>query len=357
MKVLLLSRYGVQGASSRMRFYQYLPWLSSAGIECVAAPLITDNALTKKYGSGGYGANRLLHAYRQRIAALLKRHRFDLVWVEKEALPWLPAWCERVLLKGVPYVLDFDDAIFHNYDRHRLALVRGLFGHRIDRVMAGARLVVAGNSYLAQRAAAAAAPWVELLPTVVDIERYAVPDDRLLPMRDGKPRIVWIGSPSTARYLDLLAEPLAELAKERPFALRVIGGGNLSMPGVDVEVQPWSADTEVAAIADCDVGVMPLIDSPWEQGKCAYKLIQYMACGLPTVASPVGANCEVVVEGETGLMAATPDEWVRNLRLLLGNRELRQRLGAAGKKRVEAQYSLQCAAPRLVRMLQKAGGQ
>jgi len=340
-----------------MRFYQYLPWLSSAGIECVAVPLITDNALTNKYGSGGYGVNGLLRAYQLRIGALLKRHRFDLVWIEKEALPWLPAWFERVLLEGVPYVLDFDDAIFHNYDRHRSALVRRFFGHRIDRVMAGARLVVAGNSYLAQRAAAAAAPWVELLPTVVDMERYVASEDRLLPVRDGKPRIVWIGSPSTARYLDLLAEPLAALAKERPFALRVIGGGSLLMPGVDVEVQPWSIDTEAESIAGCDVGVMPLIDSPWEQGKCAYKLIQYMACGLPTVASPVGANREVVVEGETGLLAATPEEWVRSLRLLLGDLDLRQRLGVAGKKRVEAHYSLQCAAPRLVGMLQKAGGQ
>lgn len=339
-----------------MRAYQFLPQLRASNFDCLVSPLMDDSSLVGKYRSGGYGLLSLLVAYGRRIGALLRRHHFDLIWIEKETLPWLPAWFECLLLRGVPYVLDFDDAIFHNYDRHPSPWVRHFLGHRIDRLMAGARLVVAGNRYLAQRASMAGAPWVELLPTVVDLERYPAKRREASAEHTVQPRLVWIGSPSTVQYLSLLSEPLAALAKQQPFSLRVIGGGPLSIPGVDVEILPWSDNTEVAAIGECDVGIMPLLDTPWEQGKCAYKLIQYMACGLPTVASPVGANCEVVVEGETGFLTGTAEAWIDKLGLLLRDAALRQRLGAAGRKRVEAIYCLQQVAPQLVRLLQQAGG-
>ena len=147
------------------------------------------------------------------------------------------------------------------------------------------------------------------------------------------------------------------LAKRQPFTLRVIGGGAITMPGVDVESLPWSADTEAAVIAECDVGIMPLRDTPWEQGKCAYKLIQYMACGLPTVASPIGANRDVVIAGETGFFADTAYAWVEKMELLLSDAALRKRLGQTGRARVEAEYCLQQTAPRLVRLLTETGVQ
>lgn len=353
MKVLLLTRYGLQGASSRMRFYQFFPYMQSAEFEFSVSPLLDDSALMRKYRSGSYGPLGLLKAYARRFAMLWRRHHYDLLWIEKEALPWMPSWIERLMLRGVPYVLDFDDAIFHNYDQHPSQWVRRILGARIDRLMAGAQLVVVGNGYLAQRASVAGASEVALLPTVVDMVRYPANQNALL---TEPPRIVWIGSPSTVQYLSLLAEPLAALAKQQRFRLRVIGGGLFSIPGVDVEILPWSDATEAAAIGECAVGIMPLMDTPWEQGKCAYKLIQYMACGLPTVASPVGANCEVVVEGETGFLAATVEAWTEKLDLLLSDEALRQRLGAAGRKRVEANYSLEQAGPRLISLLQQAGG-
>jgi glycosyltransferase involved in cell wall biosynthesis len=260
---------------------------------------------------------------------------------------------ELLLLRGKPYVMDFDDAIFHDYDCHRFVWVRRIYGRRIDRLMAGARLVVAGNRYLADRALAAGAQRVEVLPTVVDLARYDAKQD-YTPAQ--KPRIVWVGSPSTTRYLRDLAESLSALAKRQAFTLRVIGGERLSLPGVDFESLPWSLDTEAAMIAECDIGIMPLENTPWEQGKCAYKLIQYMACGLPTVATPIGANREVVLENETGFFADTPAAWVEKLDVLLCDATLRQRLGQAGRLRVEADYCLQQTAPRLVRMLLDIGG-
>lgn len=331
-----------------MRYFQYLLWFESAGIECVVSPLFNDKMLLRKYRHGGYGLLDLLLAYWWRIRALMQRHQFDLLWIEKEALPWFPTWFERWLLRGIPYASDFDDAIFHNYDLHRSAWVRRVYGRRIDCLMASARLVVAGNRYLADRATAGGAQWVEVIPTVVNLARYA---SKQTYSDASKPRIVWIGSPSTIQYLLDLIEPLSALAKRQPFTLRIIGGGEITMSGVDIELIPWSVDTEAVAIAECDVGIMPLRDTPWEQGKCAYKLIQYMACGLPTVASPIGVNRDVVIDGVTGFFANTASDWVEKINLLICAAVLRQRLGQAGRARVEAEYCLQQTAPRLVRLL------
>lgn len=353
-KVLVLTKYSSLGASSRLRFLQYLPWLQQAGVELTVRPLLSDELLLARYQRGTYGVWSLLRAYAGRIRSLRRCDQFDTVWIEKEALPWLPAWLEKWLLRRAPYVLDFDDAIFHNYDLHRSAWVRCVYGRRIDCLMAGARLVVAGNRYLADRATVAGAQRVEVVPTVVDLERYTTKQTYSVAT---KPRVVWIGSPSTVQYLLDLAKPLGALSKRQPFALRVIGGGALTIPDVDVEVMDWSAETEASAIAECDVGIMPLRDTPWEQGKCGYKLIQYMACGLPTVASPIGANREVVIEGETGFFADTPSAWVEKLECLLCDAALRQRLGQAGRARVDAVYCLQRTAPRLADLCTEVCGQ
>lgn len=350
MRVLVLPRYGPQGASSRLRFFQFLPALREAGIDTVVSPLFHDNLLLRKYQRGAYGIARLAGAYLQRIRYLLTRHHFDLVWIEKEALPWLPAWFEKRLLAQVPYVIDFDDAIFHNYDRNESAIIRTLFGRRIDKIMACSRLVVAGNSYLAARALQNA-EYVEVLPTVVDLERYAPKHE----VSARRPHLVWIGSPSTTQYLSMLAAPLAKLAQVRDFTLRIVGGKNPHMPGVDVEIREWSESTESQLIRECDIGVMPLADTPWEYGKCAYKLIQYMACGLPTVASSVGANNDVTVDGQTGYLASTQDEWIARLDVLLSSAVLRQKMGCAGRTRVEQYYSLQRIVPELVMLMRRIG--
>lgn len=353
MKILFLPRYGRQGASSRMRSFQYQAWLESAGIECTVAALFADGMLLNKYKDGGYTLFAMLATYWQRCQVLMSARQFDLVWIEKEALPWWPAWLERFLLRGVPYALDFDDAIFHNYDLHRSKWVRRVYGRRIDHLMAGAKLVIAGNRYLAARAEAAGAQRVEVVPTVVDLVRY---EPKQTYSTSAVPQVVWIGSPSTAQYLLELAQPLLALAQRVPFTLCIIGGGNVRMPGVHVRSIKWAAETEASLIAECDVGIMPLRDSPWEQGKCAYKLIQYMVAGLPTVSSPIGANLDVVVGGETGLFAESAAAWVSQLELLLRDSGMRKRLGEAGRKRVEAGYCLQRTAPRLAQLLKEAAG-
>lgn len=343
MRILALTRYGRLGSASRLRVLQYLPALKEAQACIDVQPLFDDEALRCRYANGRYGLVRVLRSFGQRLRALLQRQRYDLLWIEKEALPWWPLWIEQALLAQTPYVLDYDDAVFHHYDQHRIAWVRRLYGERIDRLMRQAALVVCGNDYLTQRARQAGAAWIEQLPTVIDLERYPV---GVLCQR-AIPRIVWIGSPYTAKYLDQLKQPLQQLAQQQEFVLRVIGA-DFQLEGVQIENVPWTEASEVQAIAECDVGIMPLLNSPWEQGKCGYKLIQYMACGLPVVASPVGVNVDIVSDGVDGFLANNDTEWLSHLSMLLTDFDLRQRMGLAGRQKIESTYCLQVTAPRLV---------
>jgi glycosyltransferase involved in cell wall biosynthesis len=351
--VLVLTRYGSLGASSRIRFFQYFPYLQGHGISLVSDALVNDVLLESRYLNAKYGYGELVIAYLKRIWILLFKTRFEILWIEKEALPWFPLWWELILLRRRPYILDFDDAIFHNYDLHPNRIVRFLYGRRIDGLMRHAALVVAGNNYLAQRARDAGAGRVEVLPTVIDLERYA--GHRQLQPIDTPLRIVWIGSPSTVIYLNLLAKPLQSLAKRYPFVLRAIGGTPEPMSGVEVELVDWTEETEVARIGECAVGIMPLLDSPWEQGKCGYKLIQYMACELPVVASPVGVNCEIVAHAEDGYLAKDDDEWVSALSTLLNDAELRKSMGRKGRLKVEETYCIQQTSAKLAGWLQQPG--
>ena len=263
----------------------------------------------------------------------------------------MPAFLELNILSGVPYVLDFDDAIFHNYDQHPSRWIRTLFGKRIDRLMSHASGITAGNVYLTDRAQKAGAVNIELIPTVVDLSRYTVSSTKLS-QAENCPRVVWIGSPSTVKYLSLISKALMFLAASTQFKLRVIGG-TITIPGVDVECLQWTEQSEAHLIAECDVGIMPLLDSNWEQGKCGYKLIQYMALGLPVIASPIGVNKKIITDGVNGFLAYEEIDWVQQLKSLIEDPSLQRKMGLIGRARVEELYSINSVAPRMIDFLKK----
>jgi glycosyltransferase involved in cell wall biosynthesis len=248
----------------------------------------------------------------------------------------------------VPYVVDYDDAVFHRYDQHQSPVVRRLLGKKIDRVMRDAALVVAGNEYIKTRARLAGAKRVEIIPTVVDLNRYAV----VPPLETDVFTVGWIGSPVTAYNLQLIRPALEAFSERCPTRLVAVGSGDLVLGNVPVEVKPWKESTEVQEIQQFDVGIMPLTDAPFERGKNGFKLIQYMACARPVIASPVGVNQEIISEGANGFLAVTSEDWIRALELLENDGCLRRRLGEAGRQVVEARYSLQAAAPKLAELLQ-----
>jgi glycosyltransferase involved in cell wall biosynthesis len=264
-------------------------------------------------------------------------------------LPWLPAFVEEALLPArMPLVLDYDDAVFHRYDLHRSRLVRAVLGAKLDRLMARADLVVAGNDYLAARARQAGAQRIEIVPTVVDLDRYP-PQPQARP--DGPVTIGWIGSPGTARYLDAVKPVLRDLAGAMPLRAIAIGARPDQLEGSVFEPVRWSEEGEVEALRSIDIGIMPLEDTPWERGKCGYKLIQYMALGIPVVASAIGVNGRIVRHGANGYLAGGATDWKHALAELGGNPTLRGAFGAAGRSDVEKEYALSVQAPRLAGMI------
>src|SRR5690554_86135 len=354
MKVLLLSKYPRMGASSRLRSLQYLPALAEDGIEVTVSSLFDDEYLTELYARGRRSKLRLLILYLKRLLVLLTVFRYDVLWIEKELFPYFPAVFERSLaFLGVRYVVDYDDAIFHNYDLSDNGLIRGLLGRKIDAVMSCATCVIAGNQYLAERALQSGAKRVEIIPTVVDHTRYS----QAARTGDGPLVIGWIGSPSTQRYVVDIQDALRAVCDKTGARLMLVGATDAvadQLSGIPVEVVPWSEESETENIAQMDVGIMPLVDGPWEKGKCGYKLIQYMASGVPVVASPVGVNVEIVDGQGCGRLAESKNEWAESLLDLLSDQKARTTLGQAGREAVVKRYSLQTQSPILADILKSA---
>ncbi|MGE0873765.1 MAG: glycosyltransferase family 4 protein [Burkholderiales bacterium] len=344
IRLLGLALYGPLAASTRHRLGQYVPGLALEGIDLQVRSLLGDEYLRRRFAGGSLPWLDLVVDAWGRCADLWRGARFDAAMLHCELFPLMPGGLERGLLPK-PYIYDFDDAFYLKYRKGRLGFMRWALGGKFDSVIAGASAVTAGNAALADYARALN-PATYQFPTVVDTEVH-----RPLPReRNNRFTVGWIGSPSTAPYLSALVEPLSVLAGEGALRFVVIGGKAPAIPGAEVVELPWSEQTEVALINSLDVGVMPLPDDDWARGKCAFKLIQYMACAIPVVASRVGANVDVVAN-EAGFLAESVQEWVAALRTLRDSPQDARRMGEAGRLRVEQHYSLKRNLPILAQII------
>lgn len=354
IKVAAFTKYDREAASTRQRLLQYLPHLAAAGIEVDVYPLL-DDAYVRALAMGkSPSRSRIAAAYVRRLRQLRALESVDLIWVYAELFPWLPAAFEKLAFgPGKPLVYDFDDAFFERYAGHSNALVRGALGEKLRPLIGGAAAVCAGNAYLKDYANRVGGKAI-VLPTVVDTDRYV----RVATRPDRPLTIGWIGSPSTWHYVRPLLPLLAELCRGGGVRFSVVGAwaGAEAERFDGMDLQPWSEDSEIAAVQAMDIGIMPLPDEPWTRGKSGYKLVQYMACGLPVVASPVGANAAIVVDGETGLLAADLAQWSAALNRLIADPALRIAMGQAGRDRAVEHYSLSVHAPRLIQVMQDAAG-
>lgn len=351
MKILVLTKYTRMGASSRLRTLQYLPLLEEQGFEFTVQSLFDDTYLKNLYSQKGRSKSVLGKLYLKRLLTLFTAKNYDAIWIEKEIFPYLPAFAEQVLaLFGINYVVDYDDAIFHNYDLSSNKFVRFFLANKIDKVMKNASYVFAGNSYLAERARFTGAKKIQLVPTVVDHLRYKKNKQSV----EDVLTVGWIGSPSTQKYVVEILPELLIAHQQHPFRLLLVGATAdiyEELKGLDVDVSGWHEQTEAELISIMDVGIMPLKDGPWEKGKCGYKLIQYMACEVPVVASDVGVNCEIIGNEKAGLLAKKKSDWSDALLKLLESTELRESCGKAGRSLVENKYSVEVHLPVLKNVL------
>ena len=322
---LLFVSKGEDAASTRYRALQFFPLWRAAGF----AP----SHLT---AAGGPGA----------IAGMLRQARqADVVIVLRKTFPAPLLWLLRRAARRL--VFDFDDAIFCNSDGTPSPT-------RMKRFAAMLRAcdhVFAGNEFLARRAADFN-PAVTRLPTCVDAGRYRDGADK---PADGC-ELVWIGSRSTRKYLAEAMPALAAAARRVPgLRLKIVADFDLPGCGVDTLAVAWRADTEARELASAHIGIAPLRDDDWSRGKCALKVLQYMAAGLPVVSSRAGANAEILDDGTCGLLASTPGEWAGHLARLAGDAGLRRQMGEAGRRRVAADYSTEAVFARLRAAVESLG--
>jgi len=349
IRLLGLALYGPMAASTRHRLGQYVSGLNREGIDLQVRHLLGDEYLRHRFTGSPFPWVDLVAAAWSRCADLWRGPSFHASMLHCELFPLMPGWVERALLPK-PYIYDFDDAFYLKYRRGRLGVMRWALGAKFETVIAGASVVTAGNATLADFARARNSATSEF-PTVVDTEHH-----RPLPCeRNDRFTVGWIGSPSTAPYLSALVEPLSLLAGEGPLRFVVIGGRAPAIPGAEVVELPWSEQTEVPLINSFDVGVMPLPDDDWARGKCAFKLIQYMACAIPVVASRVGANVDVV-GNEAGLLVTDSRDWAVALRTLRDRPQDARRMGEAGRQRIEQHYSVRRNLPILAQIIHDTVG-
>lgn len=349
VKILLLSRYSRNGASSRVRLFQFVDDLSNADIEVDINSLFSEKYLTIKYSKKSFLFIEIIFCYLNRIfKMIIMRKDYDYLWIEKELFPYFPYFFEKFFLRRFKYVLDYDDAIFEQYKSSNNLLVRHFLYKKISSLISKSFAVLSGNSYIEAYAKKAGATRVFYFPTVIDLDRYSI--DYSIPLNQDVV-IVWIGTPATVKYLEILKGSLVRLSLSYNVKLKIIGA-KISIPGVKIDCIEWTEDREVQELLTSDIGIMPLLNSPWEQGKCGYKLIQYMGCRLPVIASPVGANLDILKDGINGYFADSEDDWYHRMRLLISDSKLRKKFGDAGYNHVKSGYSKKFLAPKIIKLFE-----
>ena len=306
---------------------------------------------------GGEKARAALRALGGRMGDLLRAREVDAVLIHREAALVGPPVIEWMLSRPLdrPLVFDLDDAVWVPYSSPTYgALLSRLLkapGKTFFTLRAAAA-VLAGNEHLAEEARRHNRN-VHVVPTVVDTDIF-----RPVPRSNPVPVLGWIGTPSSAQYLRILGPVLGRLAERHRFVVRIVGAPpGFALPGVPpgfpLELWPWQGARELSDFQGLDIGLYPLVEDAWSLGKSGFKAVQYMACGVPVIASPVGVTSEMVRHDETGLLARNEAEWTEGLERLLGDAGLRARLGDAGRAEAVARWSLAVHAPRVVDILSR----
>lgn len=352
MKILFLTVGDETVASSRTRVFQYLPHLRMKGHEvqvlthrtgldyrllALPAPTLLRKILIQA-ALQGISLFHLVYSPVQVLRLFWKARAADVVFIQKVLLP---VAAQRALSRIIPsIVFDYDDALYadeKSYDKVRL-----------DAQIKASRLVVLENENTEAYAHALGTSCLRITGPI-DCRRYMPRKSR----GGSASEIVlgWIGSRSTTEFLRILATPLAQLCAKFPNVVcEWIGAGELELPGVRVRRVPWDLSTEVAALERFDIGLMPLVDNAFTRGKGGYKILQYMAMGIPAVASPVGVNSEIIQDAQTGYLCRDSD-WYPALERMVVDSGFRHQVGQAARHRAEQLYSFEASTPKLIQAL------
>lgn len=341
-KILFITKYPIEGPSSRYRVYQYIEKLKKEGFNCEVKPLMSSENYKDIYLKDINKLKKYILRSQIELNKIFKSFdfdKYDLIFIQKEITPWfITSWFLNNYKDKI--VFDFDDAIFFKKTNK----------YNLNKILSNVRWIIAGNSFL-EKYALKFNDNVSVIPTPIDLKKY---NSRKKHIDKKELTLGWVGTKGNLKYIDQLKEIIYDLSRKYNFALKIVSNADYEMENVNVINKRWSLNGEIADIKSFDIGIMPLEVSNWTKGKCAFKAIQYMGLGIPTVSSNVGFNKEVITDGKDGYLVSNSIEWKEKIELLLNDCSLRNRIGKNSRLKVKKQYSVEANYPKLVEVFNKA---
>jgi len=351
-RILFIAPYPhAQAPSQRFRFEQYIPELKNSGFEVDVEPFLSEKDWAPLYKEGSFLRKgwSMVRSFMKRWALMFKVRKFDYVFIHREASMIGPPVFEYIIAKILKkkFIYDFDDAIWlPNYSQSNAKFHRLKAYGKVKKIVQWADKVVVGNEFLATYAKQYNAN-VEIIPTTIDLVHVhnlkTTHQEELI-------RIGWTGSHTTMEYLPLLVPTLKKLEQQFPIVFRVISNHPPEIELDCLEYVPWNKETEIEDLSAIHIGVMPLEDSVWAQGKCGFKGLQYMSLEIPSVLSNVGVNSEIIDNGKNGFLCNSEGEWYEVLQQLIEDLELRKQIGKAGYQTIKERYSVEANTPKYLNL-------
>ncbi len=340
-RIVVLTRYNEQFASARVRYLQYAEKWKEAGWQVAVNILLQERfnhfILTKQKVTLEYIMSLVISYIKRIFFVLFSIKKDDIVFIQLEILPMFPSLLERFLhWRKIPFVIDFDDSFFDFYEKSDNKWVTRFLKDKFSNVVSMANWNITGSIYLTQYAHKRS-PYVTEIPTSVLMQDYAPH----VAKQNDVFTIGWIGSPSTSKFIDDIGLVLMDFLEKNNCHLLLIGyEGSILKTHPSITHKLWEKQTEIDLLNQIDVGIMPLRNNGFSLGKCGFKLIQYMACGKPTISTPLPAN--VNIDGGTGnLFANTEQEWFQSLEKMYNHKRDFEKIGEANRDRVKTNYSIE----------------
>lgn len=329
--ITILTKYTSQGASSRYRYFLYINNLLKEDVNIEIDSFLDTSYLHKLYTKEKKSRVKILVSYLKRIFVLINSSKNLLI--EYEALPYLPYFIEKLFLKNKKYILNFDDNVWVNYEKKQFLKTK------FDNLVKNANGIIVANEFLEKKVLKLNNNIIKI-PTVIDIDSYKINDDI---NKFDIFTLVWIGSPSTYKYIESHAHVFQKLSEMIEYKLVIIATKSLeinAIENVNMEFYDWSSNIEVSLLKKAHIGVMPLDRDSFSQGKSAFKIIQYMAAGLPSIASNIGENLNIIKNNETGFLVNNSDDWVESIVRLYDDKNLYNNMSYKSKSKA-FEYSIQ----------------
>ncbi len=362
IRVLGLCSYPVEAAATRYRLIQFVEPLAEKGINLTVSPFINSRKFADLYAPGGILQKSfgMFHPVLHRLAESFNIRDFDLLFVQREAMFFGPAFFENLyrIIGKLPIVLDLDDATYIGYQSPTYGKIGSFFKFfgKTDNLIEKAQIVTCGNRFIAEYVEKKGTK-TAVIPTVVDTEIFRPIE------RDNKiPVIGWIGTHSTFSLLESVFPVLQKLSGKHEFILNIFGAGreNVRLDGVKIENLTWNLEREVSDFQSLDIGLYPIqtsksAPSEWILGKSGFKAIQYLAVGTPFVMTPLGVCAEIGKPNSTHFNATGAEEWYNSLDKLLSDSGLRKQMGESGRQYSLAHYTVQTQTEILAETFRKIG--